>query len=116
MICAICSRQSRGFGYVNPHFSLFNPKRDATRRRFCSMRCLDIYTRLQKSGGCMIDPTAQEKAAMEAVLKPLGEYVGSIGMHRALADYTREEALTLIEVAVTAYQDHLRDACQESAA
>ena len=44
---------------------------------------------------------------MAAALGPLGEYVGSIGMDRPLADYSREEVLTLIEVVVTAFQDHL---------
>ena len=43
---------------------------------------------------------------MAAALGPLGEYVG-IGMDRPLADYSREEVLTLIEVVVTAFQDHL---------
>ena len=42
-----------------------------------------------------------------AALGPLGEYVASIGMDRPLADYSREEVLTLIEVVVTAFQDHL---------
>lgn len=54
----------------------------------------------------MIDATDLEQAAMAAALVPLGEYVGSIGMHRPLAEYTKQEVLTLIEVVVTAYQDH----------
>ncbi|MBF0182385.1 MAG: hypothetical protein HQM03_20405 [Magnetococcales bacterium] len=56
----------------------------------------------------MTDATNLEKAAMAAALRPLGEYVASIGMQRPLADYTREEVLTLIEVAVTAFQDYFR--------
>ena len=61
----------------------------------------------------MIDPTAHEQAAMQAVLKPLGEYVASIGMHCGLANYTRCEILTLVEVVIAAYHDHLRDAVRE---
>ncbi len=53
----------------------------------------------------MIDPSDMEIAAMWACLVPLGEYVGSIGMQRPLADYGRDEVLRLIEVVVTAYQD-----------
>lgn len=53
----------------------------------------------------MIDPSEMEIAAMRACLVPLGEYVGSIGMQRPLADYGRDEVLMLIEVVVTAYQD-----------
>ncbi|MEO5346516.1 MAG: DUF6511 domain-containing protein [Magnetococcus sp. YQC-9] len=56
----------------------------------------------------MTDATDLEKAAMAAALRPLGEYVASIGMQRPLAEYTREEVLTLIEVAVTAFQDYFR--------
>lgn len=58
-------------------------------------------------GTYMTDPTDLEKAAFTAALAPLGEYVGSIGMQRPLADYSKEEVLTLIEVAVTAYQNHM---------
>ncbi len=58
----------------------------------------------------MTEPTDLEKAAFAAALSPLGDYVGSIGMQRPLADYSREEVLNLIEVAVTAYQDHMSNA------
>ena len=54
----------------------------------------------------VIDATDLERAAMAAALPPLGEYVGSIGMHRPLAAYTKQEVLTLIDVVVTAYQDY----------
>jgi hypothetical protein len=57
----------------------------------------------------MVDPTELEQAAMAAVLVPLGEVVAEIGMDKPLKDYTRDEVLTLIEVVVTAYQDHMRE-------
>ncbi len=53
--------------------------------------------------------TDLERAAMAAALRPLGEYVASIGMQRPLADYTREEVLAMIEVVVTAYQMYFRE-------
>jgi hypothetical protein len=52
---------------------------------------------------------------MEAALTPLGDSVASIGMQRPLADYSRAEVLTLIEVAVTAYQDHMVEAHERQA-
>ena len=55
----------------------------------------------------MIDPSDMELAAMAACLAPLGEYVSSIGMQRPLADYSKDEVLTLIDVVVTAYQEHM---------
>ncbi len=54
----------------------------------------------------MTDATDLERAAMAATLAPLGEYVGSIGMHRPMADYSKQEVLTLVEVVVTAYQHY----------
>jgi hypothetical protein len=53
---------------------------------------------------------------MRACLSPLGEYVGSIGMERPLADYTRDEVLTLIDVVVTAYQDQMIEEHERMAA
>ena len=58
----------------------------------------------------MIDSTNLEKAAMTAALRPLGEYVGAVGMQRPLADYSKEEVLTLVEVVITAYQNHMANA------
>ncbi len=55
----------------------------------------------------MIDASEMEKAAMRACLSPLGIYVGSIGMERALADYSQEEVLMLIDIVVCAYQDYM---------
>lgn len=55
----------------------------------------------------MTDPSEMEVAAMRSCLEPLGRYVGAIGMQRSLAEYSKDDILTLIEVVVTAYQDHM---------
>ena len=55
----------------------------------------------------MIDPTEMEFAAMKSCLEPLGEYVGSIGMDRPLADYSRDEVIALVIVVVHAYQEEM---------
>ncbi len=52
----------------------------------------------------MIDATDIEKQCMERTLQPLGEVVAEIGMQKPLAEYTRAEVLTLIEVVVSNYQ------------
>lgn len=57
----------------------------------------------------MIDPTHNEKAAMEAVLPHLGEYVAAIGMDKPLSAYSRKEVLQLVDVVLTAYFDNLRE-------
>ena len=56
----------------------------------------------------MIDLTQSEKDAIESALKPLGEYVTEVGMNKPLAEYSREEVLCLIEVAVTSYQEAMQ--------
>lgn len=55
----------------------------------------------------MIDVTDIEKQCMERTLQPLGEVVAEIGMHKPLAEYTRAEVMTLIEVVVGNYQTFL---------
>lgn len=52
----------------------------------------------------MIDLTDIEKQCMERTLQPLGEVVAEIEMQKPLAQYTRAEVLTLIEVVVGNYQ------------
>ncbi len=54
----------------------------------------------------MTDATDLEQSAMAAALAPLGDYVSSIGMNRPMADYSKQEVLTLVEVVVTAYQHY----------
>ena len=54
----------------------------------------------------MIDKTHLEELALAAALPFLGEIATEIGLDKSLSDYTREEALTLIEVAVSAYQKY----------
>ncbi|WP_201345142.1 DUF6511 domain-containing protein [Thiohalobacter sp. COW1] len=83
-------------------------------KRFCSMQCQSLYAkRFKAGGGVVIDPTHNEKAAMEAVLPQLGEYVASIGMDKPLSVYSRAEILQLVDVVLTAYFDNLRDLTPE---
>ena len=117
MICAICSRQAKGFGWCNTSYPRHDPRRYSDRWVFCSMRCLDAFSKLMnRTEGRMVDPSEMEMAAMHDCLSPLGEYVGSIGMDRPLADYSRDEVLTLIDVVVTAYQARMLDEHERIAA
>ena len=63
----------------------------------------------------MIDATETERAAMAAALHPLGEIVAEVGLEKPLADYTREQILTLVEVVVDAYHEHLVEAAEREA-
>ena len=57
----------------------------------------------------MIDPNKHEVNALAAASRNAGEYIESIAK-TDLAAFTEAEWLTLIEVLVTAFQDHLRNA------
>ncbi len=117
MKCAICSRKAKGYGWFNPRLKPSDPNRYSDKWVFCSRRCQDAFCLLMnKTEARMIDPSDMELAAMRACLSPLGEYVGSIGMERPLADYTQEEVLTLIDVVVTAYQDQMLEEHERMAA
>ncbi len=117
MKCAICYRKAKGYGWFNPRRKPSDPHRYSDEWVFCSRRCQDAFCMLMtKTGARMIDPSDMELAAMRACLSPLGEYVGSIGMERPLADYTRDEVLTLIDVVVTAYQSQMIEEHERMAA
>lgn len=110
MKCAVCHRKAKGYGWFNPRVPRCDPARYNDRWVFCSRRCQDAFCKLMtKTEGQMIDSSEMEIAAMQSCLGPLGEYVGAMGMQRSLADYKREEVLTLIDVVVTAYQARMID-------
>ncbi|MBF0562785.1 MAG: hypothetical protein HQL37_12370 [Alphaproteobacteria bacterium] len=57
----------------------------------------------------MVDPSEQEIAALHSALKFVAEIMEEIGWSTRLSDLSEQQVLTLIEVAVTAVQDALRD-------
>ena len=108
MICAVCSREARHLGWFNPRLKRGDPARYSDRWVFCSMACQNAFSKIMnKTEGRMTDPSEMEVAAMRSCLEPLGRYVGAIGMQRSLAEYSKDDILTLIQVVVTAYQDHM---------
>ena len=106
-VCQICKREAGGFGFIPPPLRAGDPRNKRYRKYFCSRNCQEIFSNHFKEK-TMIDLTRKEKDSIEYALKPLGEYVAEIGMGRPLADYSREEVLCLIEVAVTAYQEFMQ--------
>ena len=100
MMCAICRRDARGFGYA-PALT----RSEGPLRKLCSMRCMNITARLKG----MIDTNKHEVNALAAASRTAGEYIESIAK-TDLTAFTEAEWSTLIEVLVTAFQDHLRNA------
>ncbi len=109
-ICSICKRQAHGFGWIKPPFYASDPRNRKMIKHFCGVKCQQIFNNLFKENN-MIDLTVIEKAAIESALKPVGEYVTEIGMDKPLSNYSREEVLCLIEVALSAYFDFMQ--CKE---
>ena len=56
----------------------------------------------------MVDLSEQEQAAMRAAMRNLGEAMQEIGWNTRLCDLNEAQVLTLIEVAVGAFQDAMR--------
>lgn len=60
----------------------------------------------------MVDLTEQERAAIAAAMKPVGEIMEEIGWHTRLIDLSEAQVLTLIEVAVGGFQDAMHATAQ----
>ncbi len=100
MICAICRRDARGYGFA-PSFIRI----EAPAVKLCSRRCQDITGKL--SG--MIDPNKHEINALLAASISGGAFVETIGK-TDLTGWTEQEWAALIDVVVTSFQDFLRQA------
>jgi len=100
MMCAICRRDARGYGFA-PSFIRI----DAPAVKLCSRRCQDITGKL--SG--MIDPNKHETNALLAASISGGAYVETIGK-TDLSGCPEQEWAALIDVIVTSFQDFLRQA------
>ena len=100
MMCLICRRDARGFGFAPVRIRM-----GGSIRKLCSMRCMHITARLEG----MIDPNKHEVNALATASRMGGEYIESIAK-TDLAAFTEAEWSTLIDVLITAFQDHLRNA------
>ena len=56
----------------------------------------------------MVDLSEQERAALRAAMKPAAEVMAEIGWTTPLNALTEAQVLTLIEIAVGAFQDAMR--------
>ena len=104
MICPVCRRASRGFGWFDAQFGIADPRRVDSLRWLCSLTCQGICQRRRG----MIDPTRHERAAMDHAVDNAGEHIESLG-RTDLMTWSPEEFATLIEVIVTTFADRLRE-------
>ena len=76
------------------------------------MSCQGFWARLARRSAGMVDLTPQERAAIAAAMKPVAEIIGEIGWQTRFCDLTEHQVLTLIEVAVTGFQDAMHATAQ----
>ena len=100
MLCAICRRDARGWGFAPGLIGV-----DAPAVKLCSRYCQDLAARLKG----MINTNQHEVNALAAAGQSGGAYVEAIAK-TDLATWSEEDWATLIDVVVTAFQDHLRAA------
>ncbi len=100
MMCCICRRDARGWGFAPELIGIRAP---AVKQ--CSQRCQDITGKFKG----MIDPNKHETNALAAAGISGGAFVEEIGK-TDLASWTEQEWATLVDVIVTSFQDFLRQA------
>ena len=104
MLCDVCRREARGFGWYYPRWPIDNSRPNRRLRQLCSLTCQNICHRRRG----MIDPTPNERTAFLRGGEMGGEYLDSIAK-TDLETLSRDEWLTFVEAVVTGYCDHLRE-------
>ncbi|MDA1155185.1 MAG: DUF6511 domain-containing protein [Proteobacteria bacterium] len=102
-VCAVCSRQARGFGFcLRLKWSQF------AFYKFCSRRCQDIGANLAQRSYGMIDKTAREAQAIRDARKSFAEALTTLGLMAPFFDRPAAEIDQLIEAAVSGYIDSMQ--------
>jgi hypothetical protein len=101
--CALCCRESRGFGYVHQLRHDLYPT-----YRFCSLRCQGAGAALAGRHNGMIDKTDMEKQAIKDARHPFAEILTELGLMEHFFDLTAEQIDQLIEAAVDGFQDAMQ--------
>ena len=102
-VCAVCSRETRGFYYTH----LLYPDRYPT-FAFCSMRCLKAGAAIAKRNQGMIDKTARETQALRDARRPFAETLSELGLMEPFYHRTAVEIDQLIEAVVTGYIESMQ--------
>jgi hypothetical protein len=101
--CALCCRESRGFGYVHQLRDDFYPT-----YRFCSLRCQGAGAALAGRHNGMIDKTDMEKQAIKDARRPFAEILTELGLMEHFFDLKAEQIDQLIEAAVDGFQQSMQ--------
>ena len=115
MKCWVCSRQARGYGHTDNRHSIGAAQRYPLDWVFCSERCQKAFHMLygnwvrleddvvNSKGVTMVNLTEVEKGATLKCLRAFGDAATEIGFAKPLGDYSKEEALAVIDAIVTCF-------------
>jgi Family of unknown function (DUF6511) len=97
--CAICHRESRGFGYVHQLRDDLYPT-----YRFCSLCCQGAGAAIAGRHGGVIDKTEMEQQAIKDARRPFAEALTELGLMEHFLELNAEQIDQLIEAAVDGFQ------------
>jgi hypothetical protein len=103
LVCALCSREAKGHGYVHalrfgefPHY------------RFCSMACSQGGGALARRSGGMIDKTPMEQRAIKEARRPFAELLTELDLLPPFHGRSAAEIDRIIEACVDGFQASMR--------
>jgi hypothetical protein len=102
-VCAVCSREARGFYYTHE----LRPNRHPT-FALCSHRCQRAGAAIAKRNFGMIDKTAMEARAIKDTRKPFAEVLTELGLMTPFHERTAEEIDRIIEACVDGFAESMR--------
>jgi len=105
VLCVVCRSPARGFGWQEPQ----RVNRPRPSVWFCSITCQAFFWQRARRSSVMVDLTEEEKAAIHTAMQSVAETMEEIGWGTRLIDLSEQQVLTLIEVAVGAFQEAMRD-------
>jgi hypothetical protein len=99
LVCGLCSREAKGFGYVHElRFGQF------PHHRFCSMACCDVGGALARRSNGVIDKTPMEERAIKEARRPLAEVLVELNLMAPFHDRGAAEIDRIIEACVDGFQ------------
>jgi hypothetical protein len=102
-VCAVCSREARGFYYTHE----LRPNRYPT-FALCSRRCQHTGAAIAKRNHGLIDKTAMEKRALKDARQPFAEVLTELNMMPAFRDRTPEEIDRILEACVEGFAESMK--------
>jgi hypothetical protein len=108
LVCALCGREARGFGYLHElRWGAF------PFHRFCSPACGEAGGALARRSGGMIDKTPMEAQAVKDARRPLAEVLSELSLLAPFHDRSAAEIDRIIEACVDGFQASMQHQAAE---